>query len=133
RPEILDAAVEHQRRRHVAADRHERAVPERDLARVAGEHVEPEQRDRVDRDVRDLRGVEVRDQVREPEHDQARDDERPDLRRQTLRPAHTRLTASRPNSPAGRTRSTPRMIASATASWSSEPTKLTYVPTRFST
>ncbi len=60
RPHVLHAARDrpaellvpgHQNRRRVSADRHERAVAERDLPRVAGEDVQAEERDQVDADV----------------------------------------------------------------------------------
>ena len=119
RPEVADAVLRHQDRRRVAADRHERPVPERDLPAVAGQDVEAEDRDEVGADGRELHGVEVRE--RERQHDQR---EHADPERDQLQP-HTRLTAARPNSPAGRTIRTPRMTASATASRSSPPTQCT--------
>ena len=55
----------HEDRRRVAADRHERAVAERDLARVAREDVETEERDQVDGDVRVVARLEVADERRQ--------------------------------------------------------------------
>ncbi len=52
-------------RGRVAADRHECAVAERDLAGVAGEDVEAADGDEVDADVGVLRGLEVVDEERQ--------------------------------------------------------------------
>jgi len=45
RPDVAHAVVAHQDRRRVRADRHERAVAERDLPAVARQHIEPEDRE----------------------------------------------------------------------------------------
>src|SRR5436305_369149 len=50
RPDVTDAVVDAEDRRRVAADGHERAVPERDLAAVPREDREAEQRDEIDAD-----------------------------------------------------------------------------------
>ena len=63
--------VDHDRRR-VRAERVEGAVPERDLPVVAGQDVEAEQRDRVDRDLRELEQPEVREHERQPGGDRDR-------------------------------------------------------------
>ena len=75
RPEVLDAVIGHQDRGRVAADGHERAVSERDLARVAREHVEPEKRDHVDADVGGLLLAEVAEEGGSDEHRDGEDDE----------------------------------------------------------
>ena len=128
RPDVLQPARDrsaellvsgHQDRGRVAADRHERAVTERDLAGVAREDVEPEERDQVDGDVRVVARLEVADerrQDRDEDHERGKRDE-PD---QALRPRlQTRFTSGLPKIPCGRTRSTPRMMRSAIGSRSS--------------
>ena len=121
--EELEALVRDEDRGHVAADGHERPVPEGDLAAQPGEDVEPDQRDEVHGDEACLARAEVREQrgsnaiatTASATTARARDGGAP----------HTRRTASRPKRPAGRTSSTPRMIASATGSRRSAPTKST--------
>jgi hypothetical protein len=54
RPEIAPAVVDDEDRRRVRADADERAVTERDLAREAGQDVQPEESDQVDRDETEL-------------------------------------------------------------------------------
>ena len=76
--------------------------PERDLAVVAGEHVEAEQRDEVDGDERELRGAEVGEQAREQREHERRATANDGDADGPERP-HTRLTASRPKRPDGRT------------------------------
>src|SRR5439155_690390 len=105
-------------------------VAERDLAVVAGEDVEAEERDRIDPDLRELEQAEVAQQERQ--HAAERERRRQDRPQPPLPAPHTRCTATRPNSPLGRTSRTIRIIASATVSLSSVPMKRTYVPTRFS-
>ena len=122
RPHVLDAVVGDQDRGRVAADRHEGAVAEGDLAGVAGEDVQAEHGDEVDADVAEL----VRLEDVDPPGDQGEQRERAQEPADAESPAdHTRDTAARPNRPAGRTRRTTRMIPSATGSWSSVPTKST--------
>ena len=105
--------AERQHRTHVGADHHERAVPERDLPVVAGEDVQPEQRDEVDRDERELREAKLAHEPRQDDdHERGgREDRDPDDREQV--PSHTRLTARWPNSPCGRMIRTSSRIASA--------------------
>src|SRR5262249_57417046 len=97
-------------------------VPERDLTVVAREHVETEQRDRVDEHLRELEEPEPtedeRQHHRHRDHDGAGDHERPPV-------THTRRTTARPKRPLGLTTSTMMMIASATVSFSSVPMKCT--------
>src|SRR3954471_20791815 len=113
-------------RRGVAADRHECAVPERDLAAVAGEDRKPEQGDEVHADGRELVRGEAGDEPGQ-QHDQRRErDEAEHLDRQ-LDP-HTRRTATRPKRPFGFTSRTIRMISSAVGSLSAPPTTPTYRP-----
>ena len=59
------AGLVHQDRRGVGADGVERAVAERDLAVVAGQHVEAEQRDRVRQDQRHLEHAVVGERERQ--------------------------------------------------------------------
>src|SRR6185369_321198 len=111
----------HQDRRRVRTDRVERAVAERDLAVVAGQHVEPEQRDRVREHERDLEDAVVGDEERQRarEHEQHR--EARELA--AIEPAHqTRTTWTLPNRPEGLTTRTPMMTTSASVSLSSLPT-----------
>ena len=54
---VRHAGLVHQDRRRVGADRVEGAMAERDLAVVAGQHVEAEQRDRIDQHQRELEHV----------------------------------------------------------------------------
>src|SRR5215210_942035 len=111
-------------RGRVPPDRHERAVAKRDLAGVAGEDVQPENADHVHADVGDLRGAEVAQPVRQHGDDGDARRKRGDLCRaqDAAATGHTRLTATRPNSPAGRIRSTPRITTNATGNWSASPT-----------
>ncbi len=119
RPHVPDAAADrsaelrvadHQNRARVAADGHERPVPERDLPCVAGEDVEAEERDQVDADVRVLLRLEVaqeRGQNRDADDERGEADEPRDARRAR---AHTRFTSGLPKRPTGRTSKTTRMI-----------------------
>src|SRR6185312_13618502 len=97
--------------RRVAADRHQSAVSERDLARVAGEQVQPDDRDEEDAGVCEVAGVEVADEGGRDEVDEHRrgGDEQPEPDAEGATTHQTRLTASRPNRPVGRMSSTPRM------------------------
>ena len=117
RPEIAPAVVDDEDRRRVRADAHERAVAERDLAGEAGEDVQPEQRDQVDRDETELVRPVVRGQER-------RDDDRADERSEaepwpSLLSVALLIRASRParpSRPAGRTSRTTSSTASAIGS-----------------
>src|SRR6185503_11007238 len=75
--------------------------------------------------------VEVADQVRHQQEDPdgSRRSEQPD-RDPERAPHQTLLTAARPKRPAGLTRRTPRITASATGRRRSLPTQSTYVPIR---
>src|SRR3954463_13536257 len=118
--------VDGENRGLVAADRHERAVPERDLPAVAGEDCEPEQRDEVDADRRELARVEVADLMRDEPHDHGERDERERFEDELRARHQTRLAATRPKRPPGRTTSNPRISSSATGSfrvWPTYPTK----------
>ena len=88
----------------VAADGHERAVPERDLARVAGEDVEAADGDEVDADVGVLGRLEVVDEERQQRDRRDEEDDGGGRReRGAAQPSHhTRLTAARPKRPCGR-------------------------------
>src|SRR3954453_7620563 len=121
-------AVDAEHRRGVAADRHERAVPERDLAAVAGEDRKPEQGDEVHADGRELVRREARDEPGQ-QHDQGGEREEGEHLDRELAP-HTRRTATRPKRPFGFTSRTIRMIRSAVGSLSVSPTNPTYRPSR---
>ena len=127
RPQVADVVMADHDRGRVAADRHERSVAERDLARVPGQDVQAEDRDEVDADVRDLRGAEVAQPVRQDEQDAERSEEPGRLHRERDHAArrHTRLTVVRPNRPVGFTSSTARITMNATGSFSASPTKST--------
>ena len=62
----------------IGADRHEAAGPERDLAAIAGENVEPDRRDRQDQNRDQHLGVEIlageQRHADERKHDQADDE-----------------------------------------------------------
>src|SRR5216684_2496264 len=125
-------------RRRVGADRVERAVPERDLAVEARQHVEAEQDDGIDQDLRRLEQVVAAE--REGQHagrcqQRGNAGDPPGAQTQAGIVSggsgaggldgdhdHTRVTSTRPNRPEGLTRSTPMMITSATVSFSSVPT-----------
>src|SRR5581483_6366285 len=124
RPHVPHAVVGHQNRGRVAADGHERAVPERDLAAVPGEDVEAEDGDEVRADRGELHRPELGQRERQHRERQRDESEPGELH------LHARLTSDRPSRPAGRTRSTARMTASAVASRSSPPIQWTYVPAR---
>ena len=115
RPDVAPVLVHDQRRRRVPADRHQRPVAERDLPRVAGEQVEPDDRDEEGARLGEVARVEVADEVRqEEEHGQPRRDHG-DPEAHSQSPAHqTRLAETFPKRPAGRTSRTPRITASAT-------------------
>ena len=100
----------------IRADRVEGAVPERDLAVVAGEDVEPEKRDRVDQHERELERAVVADHERQHARDR---DEHHNADGRASR--HTRLTFTLPKSPEGLTSSTPMMSPNATESLRSLP------------
>ena len=59
RREVVPAVVVREDRRRVAAEGHEGSLPDRDLARVAGDDVLPEDRDEEDGDQRARRQVVV--------------------------------------------------------------------------
>ena len=125
RPEVLDAVVGHQDRGRVPTDAHEGAVPERDLPGVPGQHVETEQGDCEDADVRGLLLAEPR-QITRHHGDRDRERrERGERYSQTPHLSHTRFTAVLPNSPDGRSSSTTRITASAAGSRRSAPMKST--------
>src|SRR6266850_2381915 len=108
----------------VGAQGVEGAVPEGDLAVVAGEDVEPEQRDGVNQHQRELKGAIAADQERQRAGNDDEDAEEKDPS------AHTRVTYTLPKKPEGITSSTPTMSTSATASFSSLP--MTNAPSTFS-
>src|SRR5262245_25778768 len=118
--------ADHDRGR-VAADGHERAVAERDLARIPGQDVQPEDRDEVDAHVGDLGGTEVAEPVGEDGQESDAHQERDPLGGERDDPParHARLTVARPNSPLGLTRSTARITTNAAGSLSASPTKST--------
>ena len=127
RPEIPDLMpvdpVHAENCRGVAADRHERAVAERDLAAVAGEDRQAEKRDEVHADDRQLTGSEIADEARQGRHDQGEHREAEELEHELG--FHTRRTATRPKSPPGRTSSRTRISISAVGSFNVEPMKPT--------
>src|SRR5439155_10569354 len=125
RQKVVPVVLHRQDRGRVRADRHERAVTERDLAGRARQDVQADDGDQVDADLRQLERPEIGHDPR-----QHRDDDRPDGEGEESRARHTRLTTTRPNSPAGRTSSTPSRIARATGRRSSSVTKPTSVPSR---
>src|SRR5438874_484963 len=131
-PDVAPVLVHDQRRGRVAADCHQRAVSERDLAGVAREQVQADDRDEEDARTREVARVEVADEVRKDEEDAEPCGHREQPGADPERAAHqTLLAEARPNSPAGRTSSTPRITASATGSRRSVPIQSTYVPIRF--
>ena len=108
-------------------------MAERELAVVAGQDVEAEDRDRVDQRERDLedpvvaeRERQQRGQDQQREQRERRGSARPDRgagARDGARPsAQTRRTTRRPNRPFGRSSSTSMISASATVSLRSVPT-----------
>ena len=125
RPDVAPVLVHRERRGRVAADRHQRAVAERDLARVAGEDVQPDDRDEEDARLREVAGVEVADEVRRQrvEREHRGRGQRPE--RDPEPAPHTRVTSARPKRPVGLTSSTPRITASATGSRRSVPIQST--------
>ncbi len=134
---VRHAEPVHQDRRDVGADRVERAVAERDLAVVAGQDVEAEQRDRVDQHQRELERAVVADQERQRAGgDQQHARARSSCRRRRLAAGESGAAAAgttalirpsyashvhRPNRPDGLTSSTPMISTSATVSFSSLP------------
>ena len=64
-PAVGDAPAVHHDRGDVGADRVERAVAQRELAVVAGQHVQAEDRDRVDVDLGELEEPEVAEHERQ--------------------------------------------------------------------
>src|SRR2546428_2479391 len=108
----------------VGAQGVEGAVAEGDLAVVAGEDVEPEQRDGVHQHQRELKGAIAADQERQRASNADQDAEEKDPS------PHTRVTYTLPKRPEGFTSSTPTMSTSATASFSSLP--MTNAPSTFS-
>src|SRR6185503_12263447 len=91
---------------------------------VAGEDVEPEQRDGIHQHQGQLEGAVVADhEGQRAGYHQQRDD-------QEVVPLHTRVTCTLPKKPEGLTSSTPMMITSATDSFSSLP--MTKAPSTFS-
>ena len=126
--EVRVVVARHDRGR-VAADGHEGAVADRDLARVPGEDVEAEDRD--EEDARPARrapggsrsartGSSASTTRRGGRHRSEGGGARP----------HTLRTCRWPNRPVGFTRSTASRTANANGSRSSEVTKWTYWPTR---
>ncbi len=123
RPEVAPAVVDDEDRRRVRADPHEGAVAERDLPGEAGEDVEAERarrgtgrRTRAGRCGSSRRGT-VRATTAHDEHGE-RD-------RIAEPPLHTRLTTTRPKSPAGLISRTTSRTPSATGSRSSDVTGCT--------
>src|SRR3989475_6090984 len=112
-------------RRAVGAQGVEGAVAEGDLAVVAGEDVESEQRDGVHQHQRELKGAIAADQEGECARDAYQNHQYWKI---LLR--HTRVTYTLPKNPEGFTSSTPTMSTSATASFSSLP--ITNAPSTFS-
>src|SRR5262245_525974 len=131
RPAIGDVPAVHHDRGDVGADCVERAMAQRELAVEASEHVQPEDRDRVDVNLGKLEEPEVAQRERQRAGDQREDQQAGDAPQ--TRAAHTRFTTVVPKSPVGLTSNTTMIIASATVNLSSVPMKCTYVPTRFST
>ena len=135
RPDVLHPSADpeqplllvprHEESGRVAADRHEGAVAERDLAGVAGEHVEPEERDQVDPDVCELLGAKRADPQRQQENHRGEQRERDEAGDPRGSRCHTRFTSGLPKSPDGRTSRTTRITSSAAGSFSSAPTKST--------
>src|SRR6266511_1904456 len=118
-------AAKGQKRRRVRPDPEECIAAERDLAAVADEDVEPDERDEVDPHVREPLQDQLADmprEKREGEDERADDDEIDGGERashQTLR------TTACPNSPCGRMTSTTSRTASALGRRSVEPMKST--------
>jgi hypothetical protein len=136
---VVDAAVLHQDRRGVRAERVERALAERELAAAAGQDVEREHRDSVDQHHRHLEDDEVLYEQRCCEQQHQHRDRGVAAERHVLlggdfdggcvgdgflQGAHdqTRFTMVRPIRPVGLTTSTVMISASAIGSLSSLPT-----------
>src|SRR5581483_2124551 len=118
--EVADAVTVDEDRRRVRADRHERAVPERDLAGVAEEQVQAEDRHEVGADGRELRGAEVR------QHDRQHDEQQHGSGCEERAAVHVRPVIA-----VGRTSSATSRTANAVARRSSPSTQSTYAPSRF--
>src|SRR4051812_11804322 len=126
RPDVAPVLVHDERGGRVAADRHQRAVAERDLAGIAGQEVEPDDRDEEHACLRQVPRVEVADQVGHQQEDADGGCGREERDRDPEHAPHqTLLTAVRPNRPAGLIRRTPRITASATGRRRSLPTQST--------
>src|SRR6267143_5467446 len=83
--------------RRIAADRHECGMAERDLAVVAGEDVETEQRDEVDPDERELAEPELVRELRQQHQQRNRSGKHEALQRRRGPATHqTLLTTARP-------------------------------------
>src|SRR6266851_1399988 len=114
---VRDACAVDKDRSRVAADRHEGSVAQGDLAAVPSQDVEAEQSDDEDGDLGELERIELVGDRGQADQDHASDHYQPhDLRTDRGQPPHTRLTAARPNSPAGRTSSTTTITISPKAS-----------------
>src|SRR6185437_6413431 len=119
RPVDADAVVDVQDRRRVRADRHERPVAERDLAVLAGEDVQADDRDEVDPDEREPVVEVVVERLRQEDDEQRHSREREHAPEDPVRAEglhYTLLTTTCPNRPAGRTIRTSISTASASGS-----------------
>src|SRR5207247_2593496 len=97
--DVRPVEVEHQQRRGVAADGHERPVAQGDLATEPGQHGEPGHRRDLDRHLGDLEVAEGAQPDGQEPDDHRRDDGDTEPARQRLH-AHTRRTLVAPSRPA---------------------------------
>ncbi len=130
RPPDAPAVVECEIRRRVPADAHERPLAERDLARVPGDDVQPEQHYEVQADQRHVSLLERAEKRRQHGDDRDADGEAHtacDVGAENG--PHTRLVTVLPKRPSGFTTSTSRSTPSAIGSLNScdSLTKSTYV------
>src|SRR4029079_1609775 len=109
--EQVPVVVVREDRRRVAADRHERAVADGDLSRVAEQDVQPEDRREVDADARAEAEVVAAHRDAEQDDDEYRDAGDAPSDEEAL--AHTLRTCFRPKRPVGRTSSTRSSTANA--------------------
>ena len=119
RRQMRPARLRHQDRRHVGAEREERAVAERDLPAVADQQVEPERGDGVGQHERELRHAVRAEEERQRDGGHEHGDPDGPLG------VHARATSGEPNSPCGRTSSTVRITISGTRIFRSWPMKST--------
>src|SRR5207244_9075673 len=132
RPEHRDdevhVVVSGEHRGRVAADRHEGAVADRDLSRVAGEDVEAEHPDEEDPDLRHEGDVVGAEEEREHREHSSHAEQRGE----GGETSHTRRTSRCPKRPDGLIRSTTMSTAKANGSCSSDVIAGTYCTMRLS-